>query len=95
MVPGVRGETNPAKQRKYVVPVERIELPTFGLQNRCSTAELNRLVEDDGWTDRQRPQHPLSGYGPRGSIAELSAKGYFVVGHGALQACPSSRPYSR
>jgi hypothetical protein len=25
------------------VPVERIELPTFGLQNRCSTAELNRL----------------------------------------------------
>jgi hypothetical protein len=27
---------------KQVVPVERIELPTFGLQNRCSTAELNR-----------------------------------------------------
>ena len=26
-----------------MVPVERIELPTFGLQNRCSTAELNRL----------------------------------------------------
>src|ERR1700754_1574874 len=26
-----------------LVPVERIELPTFGLQNRCSTAELNRL----------------------------------------------------
>jgi hypothetical protein len=28
-----------------VVPVERIELPTFGLQNRCSTAELNRRIE--------------------------------------------------
>ena len=27
-----------------LVPVERIELPTFGLQNRCSTAELNRLT---------------------------------------------------
>ena len=27
---------------KGLVPVERIELPTFGLQNRCSTAELNR-----------------------------------------------------
>ena len=27
---------------KLLVPVERIELPTFGLQNRCSTAELNR-----------------------------------------------------
>ena len=25
-----------------MVPVERIELPTFGLQNHCSTAELNR-----------------------------------------------------
>jgi hypothetical protein len=30
-----------------MVPVERIELPTFGLQNRCSTAELNRLLKDD------------------------------------------------
>ena len=30
-----------------LVPVERIELPTFGLQNRCSTAELNRhLIEN-------------------------------------------------
>jgi hypothetical protein len=27
------------------VPVERIELPTFGLQNRCSTAELNRRMK--------------------------------------------------
>jgi hypothetical protein len=27
-----------------VVPGERIELPTNGLQNRCSTAELNRLT---------------------------------------------------
>src|SRR5690349_18457116 len=25
-----------------MVPGERIELPTFGLQNRCSTAELTR-----------------------------------------------------
>jgi hypothetical protein len=28
------------------VPVERIELPTFGLQNRCSTAELNRQLNN-------------------------------------------------
>jgi hypothetical protein len=27
-----------------LVPDERIELPTFGLQNRCSTAELIRRV---------------------------------------------------
>jgi hypothetical protein len=25
------------------VPGDRIELPTFGLQNRCSTTELTRL----------------------------------------------------
>jgi hypothetical protein len=28
--------------RKGLVPGERIELPTNGLQNRCSTAELTR-----------------------------------------------------
>jgi hypothetical protein len=27
---------------EQVVPGERIELPTNGLQNRCSTAELTR-----------------------------------------------------
>ena len=31
-----------------LVPVERIELPTFGLQNRCSTAELSRRAIS-GW----------------------------------------------
>jgi site-specific DNA recombinase len=35
-----------AMSAKLVVPVERIELPTFGLQNRCSTAELNRHLFD-------------------------------------------------
>ena len=29
-----------------VVPGERIELPTNGLQNRCSTAELTRPEAD-------------------------------------------------
>ena len=29
-----------------LVPGERIELPTNGLQNRCSTAELTRLFND-------------------------------------------------
>jgi hypothetical protein len=33
------------------VPVERIELPTFGLQNRCSTAELNRLIRSNNTID--------------------------------------------
>ena len=35
------------KRLILLVPVERIELPTFGLQNRCSTAELNRLFKQN------------------------------------------------
>jgi hypothetical protein len=31
------------RERRSVVPDEGIEPPTFGLQNRCSTAELIRL----------------------------------------------------
>ena len=38
MLPGV----STSGRLNEMVPVERIELPTFGLQNRCSTAELNR-----------------------------------------------------
>jgi hypothetical protein len=30
------------RHRGKLVPGERIELPTNGLQNRCSTAELTR-----------------------------------------------------
>jgi hypothetical protein len=37
-----------------MVPVERIELPTFGLQNRCSTAELNRQLEAIADLQKQR-----------------------------------------
>jgi hypothetical protein len=39
---GANVRLGPRLSAKLVVPVERIELPTFGLQNRCSTAELNR-----------------------------------------------------
>jgi hypothetical protein len=35
------------------VPVERIELPTFGLQNRCSTAELYRRPQPSGTSVRR------------------------------------------
>ena len=31
-----------------MVPDEGIEPPTFGLQNRCSTAELTRLTDTGG-----------------------------------------------
>jgi hypothetical protein len=34
---------SPIFQRVLLVPAEGIEPPTFGLQNRCSTAELSRL----------------------------------------------------
>lgn len=39
-----------------MVPVERIELPTFGLQNRCSTAELNRRIEAIGARRKYPPR---------------------------------------
>ncbi len=42
------------KQLFLLVPVERIELPTFGLQNRCSTAELNRRCRDQ-WAVEIQP----------------------------------------
>ena len=37
---------------RKVVPGERIELPTNGLQNRCSTAELTRLINNLAIQDR-------------------------------------------
>src|ERR1700676_1085241 len=54
-----------------MVPVERIELPTFGLQNHCSTAELNRQIIvvfclpppiSTGQARRQIPELPDEGY---------------------------------
>src|SRR5262245_32627645 len=60
---------------RIVVPAEGIEPPTFGLQNRCSTAELSRHVL--GNACRQRPgdvcpqRHPPC----RGSNTRLAAKG--------------------
>jgi hypothetical protein len=42
------------------VPVERIELPTFGLQNRCSTAELNRRLTEFSTGCRYQPANVLA-----------------------------------
>jgi hypothetical protein len=58
-----------------LVPVERIELPTFGLQNRCSTAELNRHTGTRRYLlDRWSPLNS----GPKGqgapSISELPGR---------------------
>jgi hypothetical protein len=54
-----------------MVPVERIELPTFGLQNRCSTAELNRRIEAIGARRKCPPLVPILG----GSNIRLGRKG--------------------
>jgi hypothetical protein len=54
-----------------MVPVERIELPTFGLQNRCSTAELNRRIEAIGEGEVSRHLVRSSA----GRISDLVAKG--------------------
>src|SRR6202790_5804348 len=47
------GATKFDKSLILMVPVERIELPTFGLQNRCSTAELNRQTFRFRQSDRR------------------------------------------
>ena len=64
-----------------LVPVERIELPTFGLQNRCSTAELNRQTMDE--IVRSHPGRSCRFCRPkcgrreaRRQIPDLLAKGY-------------------
>ena len=54
-----------------MVPVQRIELPTFGLQNRCSTAELNRRIEAIGGSKVSRPLVRSSA----ARISDLVAKG--------------------
>jgi hypothetical protein len=41
---GLLNEARQANALILMVPGERIELPTNGLQNRCSTAELTRLT---------------------------------------------------
>src|SRR5438132_6466827 len=56
---------------RCVVPVERIELPTFGLQNRCSTAELNRRIGAIGEGRSIPPLGPIFG----GSNIRLGRKG--------------------
>src|SRR5204862_1375616 len=62
-----------------LVPVERIELPTFGLQNRCSTAELNRLTRNllNSRLQKASPCPATDAAGQAGrQIPELSCKGY-------------------
>ena len=61
------------------MPAEGIEPPTFGLQNRCSTAELSRL--QDQWVStklspfsgRRRQADPVL----RRHLPELPAQGYW------------------
>src|SRR3981189_1691081 len=71
---------NNAMSAKLVVPVERIELPTFGLQNRCSTAELNRrkIYGIRGPTKSSTDSADRSG----GRISDLCAKGQNPGGPG-------------
>jgi hypothetical protein len=77
----------------FVVPVERIELPTFGLQNRCSTAELNRRTKLQG-SDRRLKDFvcslpPATGVDGRArrQIPELIGKGYGVGRGGRREKC--------
>jgi hypothetical protein len=67
----IREDEKPCLEDWGMVPVERIELPTFGLQNRCSTAELNRRIEAIGARRKCPPLGPIFG----GSNIRLGRKG--------------------
>src|SRR5579863_9837090 len=76
---------------RALVPVERIELPTFGLQNRCSTAELNRQTRDERSylvVDAPLPRGGLRA--AAGQIAEMPAKGHGCPG--GLAVTPGHPP---
>src|SRR3569833_3143097 len=73
-----------------MVPVERIELPTFGLQNRCSTAELNRRIEATG-EGKDPPRGPFFG----GSNIRLDRKGPEPPGAPFTAPAWKRRPFSR
>jgi hypothetical protein len=46
-----------------MVPGERIELPTNGLQNRCSTAELTRRRYNRAFPTARVEQYPTAATG--------------------------------
>ena len=76
-----------------MVPGERIELPTNGLQNRCSTAELTRLeltaislarlpqAAPGGrlWADKKTPHTSVQGVKIKGRGGRLWAAPPFVT----------------
>src|SRR3978361_1730618 len=77
------GAAKPNQPLKTLVPVERIELPTFGLQNRCSTAELNRRFESDPYlAESSVDSAGLSA----GRIPDRLAKGQRLLGRSGSSA---------
>jgi hypothetical protein len=85
-----RRATKSNKPLKKLVPVERIELPTFGLQNRCSTAELNRQMAFGTSGNPDRPRRSLAG-----SNTRLDPKGLEPRGQVQPPAAIKRRPPSR
>jgi hypothetical protein len=90
------------KSSILVVPVERIELPTFGLQNRCSTAELNRRTNfNRRWkklpdrlplgTERSRRPSDIRVVQPGLQAETRSGPANRPSGHRAANASPGRR----
>ena len=93
---GRSGSTPQSKNMGHpcgVVPVERIELPTFGLQNRCSTAELNRRIESGSIGGRSSADRSAR------SNTRLARKGPAVDGlfrgHAGTKKTASRPPFSQ
>jgi hypothetical protein len=73
---------------KDVVPDEGIEPPTFGLQNRCSTAELIRRFQSGLALSASRPTRkgafqskPAATVGAHGPATGCAS---FMPGHGGM-----------
>src|SRR5260370_38556152 len=71
-----------------LVPVERIELPTFGLQNRCSTAELNRPLVESAILSNSHDLQPRFCY-------RLAARSFLSAPVYGGARCPVNSPSSR
>ena len=66
--------------RRWLVPAEGIEPPTFGLQNRCSTAELSRRPE--GLFNGESP------YNQRTDLCRFSREGRVGIMPSPSRSCP-------
>jgi hypothetical protein len=70
-----------------MVPAEGIEPPTFGLQNRCSTAELSRQINQPGESRAPLPANFYPAYIQAGVTIASRAIGFVVASEAVQRRC--------